>query len=302
MPEVNLVDLGNLSQVFLGAKLAGMDLELVFCCSQSPIISSVNLPLGDVKLYKEVKLQKGDYIIVISSFHEYILSESFQPSTSLLSWLRKHHENGIQVCAVCNASILLAKAGLLDNRKCTTNWLRTAALKRFAPKAHIIENILYYDDKGIITGAGGTASFDLGLYIVGKLGGGMIAYEISKRMVLFQIRQGQDQQISFFLKHRHHHNHQIHQVQDLLFNELDSPKSLTELAELACMSERNFTRVFKKETGLSVKKYVQSCRRERALQLLNTGQWSHDEIASVVGLKSERQLRRIINNVENELQ
>jgi transcriptional regulator GlxA family with amidase domain len=300
MPQVNLLDLGAISQVFLGAQLAGLNCELAFCATENLIPSSVQLPLGNIQMYNKAKLYKGDYLIVISSFYQYILSNKFTPATQLLKWLSSNYNKGVIVCSLCNASLLLAKAGLLDNKKCTTNWLRTEALQLAAPKAKILENILFCEDNGIITSAGGTACFDLGLYIISKLGGGKMAYEISIRLVLYNIRKGSEQQISVFLKYRNHTHKAIHKVQDFLAAHINEVKTITDLAALANMSERNFTRVFKKETGKTVKEFVTELRIEKANQFLNIPDYSKIQIANECGLQSERHLRRLIKKSSNE--
>ncbi len=308
MPQVNLLDLGCISQVFLGAQLAGLDCALEFCSTENNITSSVQLPLGPTKLYYKAKLTKGDYLIVISSFYQYILSEKFQPQPKLLKWLNDNNKKEVVICSLCNGSLLLAKAGLLDNKKCTTNWLRTDALRKTAPKAKILENILFCEDDGIVTSAGGTACFDLGLYLISKLGGGKMANEISKRLVLYSIRKGNEQQISVFLKYRNHSHKGIHRVQDYLVENISQIKMIAELADLADMSERNFTRIFKKETGKTVKAFITELRIEKANQYAAIPNYSKIQIANECGLKSERHLRRIlkennklISNVANEL-
>jgi transcriptional regulator GlxA family with amidase domain len=299
MPQVNLLDLGCISQVFLAAQLGGLNCELEFCATETDIISSVQLPLGQTKLYSKSKLKKGDYLIVLSSFYKYILSDKFQPQPKLLNWLKDNYNKGVVVCSLCNASILLGKAGLLDNKKCTTNWLRTEALRKAAPKAKILENILFCEDNSIITGAGGTACFDLGLYIILKLRGGKMAHEISKRLMLYNIRKGNEQQISIFLKYREHTHQGIHKVQDYLADHINQVKTISDLADLANMSERNFTRIFKKETGKTVKEFITELRIEKANQYLAIPDYSRIQIANECGLQSERHLRRLIKKGKN---
>ena len=62
------------------------------------------------------------------------------------------------------------------------------------------------------------------------------------------------------------------------------------------MSDRNFTRVFKKETSLTVNEYITLLRKEKITQLLNNPDMSRAQIAKQCGLKSERQVSRLINN------
>ena len=41
---------------------------------------------------------------------------------SVMSWLRKQSRRGVALGAVCTAPFILAKAGLLDNARCTIHW------------------------------------------------------------------------------------------------------------------------------------------------------------------------------------
>ncbi|MBK8371196.1 MAG: helix-turn-helix domain-containing protein [Saprospiraceae bacterium] len=63
------------------------------------------------------------------------------------------------------------------------------------------------------------------------------------------------------------------------------------------MSERNFTRIFRKETGITVKDFITLIRKEKITELLRNPDLSRVEIAGKVGLESEKQLARIIQTL-----
>jgi AraC-like DNA-binding protein len=60
------------------------------------------------------------------------------------------------------------------------------------------------------------------------------------------------------------------------------------------MSERNFTRIFKKETGLTVREFIQSLRKEKMQNLLHNPDLSRKQKAESIGLKSEKQWARLV--------
>ncbi|MBN8678924.1 MAG: helix-turn-helix domain-containing protein [Chitinophagales bacterium] len=60
------------------------------------------------------------------------------------------------------------------------------------------------------------------------------------------------------------------------------------------MSPRNFTRVFKKETGIAVGEYIARLRQERLQELSKNPDLSRAQLARQLGLKSERQVSRLI--------
>jgi transcriptional regulator GlxA family with amidase domain len=61
------------------------------------------------------------------------------------------------------------------------------------------------------------------------------------------------------------------------------------------MSERNFTRIFKKETGITVNEFITTIRKEKIKELLKHPDHSILSIANKVGLKSEKQVKRILS-------
>ncbi len=62
--------------------------------------------------------------------------------------------------------------------------------------------------------------------------------------------------------------------------------STDELAEIAKMSTRTLQRVFKQETGITIKKYVQLIRILKSIELIDDNQYTLSEIAYRVGYKS----------------
>ncbi len=58
------------------------------------------------------------------------------------------------------------------------------------------------------------------------------------------------------------------------------------------MSDRNFTRMFAREVGMSPGQFVERARLERARQCLERGTASIDEIAEKCGYGSREVLRR----------
>lgn len=58
------------------------------------------------------------------------------------------------------------------------------------------------------------------------------------------------------------------------------------LASLANMSSRSLQRIFKQETGITIKKYLQFIRILKSIELIDTNQYTLTEIAYMVGYKS----------------
>lgn len=83
------------------------------------------------------------------------------------------------IVSVCTGSLILGRAGLLDNRPATTNqkfFDILSSMKAIATHARVV------DDGNIITAGGITASLDLGLWLVQRYAGAERALEVSKEL------------------------------------------------------------------------------------------------------------------------
>lgn len=295
LPNANLLDLGGASQVFHEAKDHGLDIDFNFCGSEKNLLTIAGLSLGRVENYKSQKLKKGDYLVILSADYKYIFSNKFNPDKVLLNWLVDLKKKGVTICSICTGAFLLGKAGLLDGTKCTTHWKRTHELQADFPKAKVQHNILFIEDKGIYTSAGANSAIDLALHILSALKDDFFAHKIARELVVYHRRNSSDSQHSVFLNYRNHIHGGIHKVQDYLQKNLDKKNLLIDLAEIANMSHRNFCRIFKKETSLTVIEYVNTLRKERIKMLLKNPDVSKAEIANQVGLQSEKQVSRILS-------
>lgn len=296
LPHVHLLDLAGPDQVMLEARDYGAKINIRYCSMSTEIKTSNQLPFGKLIHFKKIVPKPGDYIIVPGCDKDYLLSTAFRKEQELFTWLKKSHEANVTICSICTGAYVLGLAGLLDDKKCTTHWKHTARLKDKFPKANVIENILFTEQDGIYTSAGVTAGIDLAMHIAGKLTNDNTAYKVARELVVYIRRQGTDSQQSIFLNYRNHMHSNIHKLQDWLQTNINKKNTLDDLAEIANMSSRNLTRIFKKETGISINKFVTLIRKDKITELLKNPDITREQIAKQCGLKSERQIIRIIQN------
>lgn len=295
LPEIHLLDLAGPDQAIHEAIEYGADFEIEYCSVHSSVISTAGLPLGKVKHFSKIKINKGDYLLIPGSNFSYLISEEFQKSKDLFNWIRLTYDKGANVCSICAGAFVLGECGLLTHRQCTTHFKKTKQLQQMYPKAMVVENILFTSGDGIYTSAGIASGIDLTLHIIEELKGSYFAHKVARELVVYNRRNGSSAQESEMLSFRNHIHSGIHRVQDFIIDRLHQKINLPLLAEMANMSERNFTRVFKKETGVSVNEFLTLIRKEKISELLKNPDISMIEIADKVGLKSEKQVRRIYN-------
>lgn len=84
-------------------------------------------------------------------------------------WLKKAAQEAEITMSVCFGAMLLAEAGLLDEREATTHHWGIERLKKVAPKCRVIEGKRFVDSGKIITTAGVTAGIDGALRVVERV-------------------------------------------------------------------------------------------------------------------------------------
>jgi transcriptional regulator GlxA family with amidase domain len=92
-----------------------------------------------------------------------------------LEWVRTMAQKAELVLSVCTGSMVLAKAGLLDDLEATTHHTVFDEFEAMAPKTKLLRGERYVDNGRIITSAGISAGIDMGLHVIERLFGRVVA-------------------------------------------------------------------------------------------------------------------------------
>jgi transcriptional regulator GlxA family with amidase domain len=201
---------------------------------------------------------------------------------SVLDALRAAHARGAWVMSICSGAFALAKAGLLDGRRCTTHWHYSQELAARYPAVLVDENVLYVEDHRIITSAGTAAGIDACLHLVRVEFGANVAAAIARDMVVPPHRDGgQAQFIDRPIPACG--SEPMEELLQWMVRHLDEEYSVNELAARVHMSPRTFARRFRSETGATPAAWLNSQRVLRAQELLESTDLNIDEIARESG-------------------
>jgi len=200
----------------------------------------------------------------------------------VLDALRSAHERGAWVMSICSGAFALARAGLLDGRRCTTHWHYSGELAAQFPKALVDENVLYVQDDRIITSAGTAAGIDACLHLVRVEFGAAVAAAIARDMVVPPHRDGG--QAQFIDRPMPECGSQpMEELLRWMVKNLDDEHPVQELAARVHMSPRTFARRFRAETGATPAAWLNSQRVLRAQELLESTELNIDEVARQSG-------------------
>ncbi len=299
-PKVHLLDITGPAHIFYESACYGAPVKQSFSSiftDDTDSVSSCALAFTSLVPFDQLKLHAGDLIFIPGLESSLFSDENFlQTSGKFREWLFAQYQHGVIICSVCTGAFLVAEAGLLNGRSCTTHCKYTSLLSERYPKAKLLVNRLFVEEDRIFTSAGVSSGIDLALHLVEKLWGAHFAAKIAKEVVIYFRRSMDDPQLNVFTQYRNHLEYRIHTVQDRLAEALDHKISIEELAEQVSMSPRNLTRLFKKTTGITISAYLDQLRAERARQLKADGQ-TVQSVAAQIGLKSTNQLRSILKKV-----
>jgi transcriptional regulator GlxA family with amidase domain len=260
--------------------------EIVHCAVANSTTTAQGLVLGALA---PLPRPRSDDVIFVPGFPVHQTS----PPKQIDRWLKDSYRAGAQIFCTCTGAFMLARAGLLDGRACTTHWKRTQELQSGFPRLRVLTGHLYVRDGAITTSAGITAGIDMTLDFLEREHGAAVAAKVAREMVVYLRRDGSQKQESIFLAYRSHIDPAIHAVQDWLIAHPSEKARLPELAAIAHMSVRNLTRAFQKATGVSITEYRRELRLERAKTLMADPKRTIDEIAERSGFADARQFRRL---------
>lgn len=291
LPGVHLLDLAGPVQVFDTAASFGAPYSLHFCSGNTQVQSAQGLFLAQLDPLPTVCANDLVVVAGVKTASSELDRPLLDPGTR--RWLVNAHTAGVHIASVCAGAIALGEVGLLDGRRCTTHWSLVEVLQQRYPAAHLLEAVLYVHDCGVTTSAGIASGMDMALSLVEQHHGPRLAAEVARWMVIYLRRNGSQSQSSAYLEYRAHLYPAVHRVQDWLAEHVAEPVLLADLAAVAKMSVRNFSRTFKNATGLTPLQYQQRLRLEVAATLLADSGLSIEAVAARCGFEDGRHFRRL---------
>jgi len=125
--------------------------------------------------YSIAEISQADILLIPGGFG----IDELLKNAEIIDWIQKIDRSTQWTVSVCSGSLLLAQAGLLDGKNCTTHWKRKDQLKNYNVT---IKDERYVQDGKMITSAGVSAGIDMALYLVS-----IIAGEQNARMIQLAI-------------------------------------------------------------------------------------------------------------------
>jgi transcriptional regulator GlxA family with amidase domain len=134
-------------------------------------IRTDNKVLGLVADYARADITAADVLVVPGGF----ATRNLEHDEGLLEWIRAIDVTSTWTTSVCTGSMLLAAAGLLEEKRATTHWASLERLREFGAvptTQRVVEQGKY------VTAAGVSAGLDMALTLAARIAGPDIAQAI----------------------------------------------------------------------------------------------------------------------------
>ena len=240
------------------------------------------------------EITKTDVIIIPSLNHNYELA--MNENHLFVDWIVQQYKDGAEVASICTGAFLLASSGLLDGKKCSTNWAVEESFRKMFPKVNLQTDKLITDENGIYTNGGAYSFLNLIIYLIEKYFDRQTAIFCSK---VFQIEIDRKSQSPFiiFKGQKLHEDEIVKNAQRYIENQFQEKISIENLSSKFAISRRNFDRRFIKATGNTPLEYTQRVRVELAKKYFETGQRTINEVMYDVGYNDVKAFREVFRKI-----
>jgi transcriptional regulator GlxA family with amidase domain len=210
---------------------------------------------------------------------------------TLIAFVQKAAKASRRTASICSGAFVLAEAGLLNGRRATMHWAHAAEFRARFPQVSADEDRIFINDGPFWTSAGMTAGIDLALALIDHDLGPDTAKMVARLLVMNQRRLGGQKQHSALLDMTPKSD-RIESVLAHIRRNLRDALTVEELAAVANLSPRQFSRAFLAETGLPPAKAVEQLRLEAARFMIEQGRHTINVVANETGFADRERMRR----------
>lgn len=239
-------------------------------------------------------IQKTDFIIIPSLNHQYDMA--IRENQDMIQWLKNQYRAGAEIASICTGAFLLASAGILDGKSCSTHWSAANELRSRYPKVKLLADHLITDEHGIYTNGGAYSFLNLMIYLVEKYYDRQTAILCAK---IFQIEMDRNSQsiFSIFTGQKNHTDDMIMEAQHFMEQSFDDKLPVESISSRFAVSRRTFDRRFIRATGNTPTEYLQRLKIEAAKKALESSRKSVNEVMYEVGYNDPKAFRTIFTRI-----
>ena len=248
-------------------------------CASNGLAVMIDGSLGDLRRGR-LGVLKPDMIVISTG----VAVDRFN-NTELNSWLRANAREKRRIAGLCTGAWLLAKAGLLEDRRCAIHWDTLPAFAETFPDVDVHADLFEIDDY-LYTCAGGTSALDMMFHLISEDFDEKLVGQVAALCITDRVRNPQDRQRLPLRARIGLHNTKLIDLIELMEANISDPLSLVDLSNHAGLSRRHVERLFSQYLGRSPARYYLDLRLDRARHLLLQSDMPIVEVAIACGFVS----------------
>lgn len=288
IPGYSLMSVSSVTEPLRGAnRAAGQPaFDIRFLSSYgAAVASSSGFEVKTVSLSSQIGVAYD--LLIVCGGHE----DERYFDRKLVEYLRQSARRRTTIGGVSTGSFVLAAAGLLDGRRCTTHWSYLEAFRESFPQLDICDE-LFVMDRRIFTCAGGIAALDAMLDIIRSTRGHELANRAAENFVYSGVRRSNDSQRMSLRLRLGTAEPAILEAVGLMEKNLENPLRLPDLAMTVGISSRQLERLFRDHLNCSPVQFYVRLRLQMAQRLLRHSAMPVAEIAIACGFTSASHFSR----------
>jgi len=210
---------------------------------------------------------------------------------AVFAWLRRLARKGVTIGGISGGPYVLAKAGLLDERRATLHWEHLPAFREAFPNVTVVPS-LFEIDGNRITCSGGISALDMMVALIQRDHGRQLAASVGEWFLHTHIREGFGPQRMDLRYRLGVADEKLLHVLRVMERSIEAPFSRATLAHEAGISLRQLERLFQRHIGHGIHGHYRWLRLERARQLLRETTLPVLDVALATGFASSSQFAR----------
>jgi len=260
------------------------DVEIL-TCSGEPITSSSNSIITPDNALTD---QHYD-LVIIPPIEGDRLHNMPLDADLIVKWLKPQILANTTILSLSTGSYFLAASGVLNKTMFATHWAFVHQLQNLFPDCQFTSHKSHLKTGNIYT----TGSFEAGINVLLGIVAGDKGDHFSQRCAT-HLLISEPSKLSPILPHYHIHNDErVTEVQDWIDGHFQQVIRIVDLAKMFNFSERNLKRRFSQATDISINKYVQEVRVDKAKKLLLATEESIKNISFEVGYENDSFFSRL---------
>lgn len=264
--------------------VVGLAASAVLSSSNVSVMPEMTLP----QLMNASQAERPDYLVIFGSNR---VDEACRLAATYAPFIKGLYKNRVKLVSIDNAAFVLATSGLVKHQKVVLHWRHVNQFRQAFPAIEVMPNHILYEDNGIISCVGGSATVEVAIYILEKHMGAVKAFKGLADMIINAVRPMQQNGLD--LPELASLSRPVSQAIALMYHAVGRKTDMSSLAQQVGISRRQLDRDFLNETGLSSHDYFIALKITQIQWLLRRSSSNLSHIAQEVGMNDASYLCRV---------